>query len=63
MQCIFCTYLLSMMYDNASEVTTLWNYTNMIMIIILIIIFKIRSITEYYKISWSDLPPHQQSSH
>ena len=63
MQCIFCTYLLSMMYDNASEVTTLWNYTNMIMIIIIIIIFKIRSITEYYKISWSDLPPHQQSSH
>jgi len=61
MQCIFCTYLLSMMYDNASEVTTLWNYTNMI--IIIIIIFKIRSITEYYKISWSDLPPHQQSSH
>ena len=63
MQCIFCTYLLSMMYDNASEVTTLWNYTNMIMIIIIIIIFKIRSITEYYKISWSDLRPHQQSSH
>jgi len=37
-----------MMYDNASEVTTLWNYTNMIIIIIIIIIiFKIRSITEY----------------
>ena len=24
---------------------------------------KIRSITEYYKIRWSDVPPHQQSSH
>jgi len=23
---------------------------------------KIRSITKYYKISWNDLPPHQQSS-
>jgi len=24
---------------------------------------KIRSITKYYKFSWNDLPPHQQSSH
>jgi len=24
---------------------------------------KIRSITKYYKISWNDFPPHQQSSH
>jgi len=24
---------------------------------------KIKSITKYYKISWNDLPPHQQSSH
>ena len=24
---------------------------------------EIRSITKYHKISWNDLPPHQQSSH
>jgi len=24
---------------------------------------NIRLITKYYKISWNDLPPHQQSSH
>jgi len=56
----------------ASEVTTLCRYANTFIIVIICLTLgniwsrgmtKIRSIAKYYRTSWNDLPPHQQSSH